>query len=122
MMMPALFRRRKVPRAHRVPGPTAAITLRLATADDAQAIERLAALYDRPIPPGPMLLAVVDGELHAALTLAGDRELMEPFLPTAGLVDLLALRAEQLREQTGRRTAVSRVPRRAPVVRPQARC
>jgi hypothetical protein len=88
----------------RVPGPMAAITLRVATADDAQAIERLAALYDRPIPPDPMLLAVVDGELQAALTLAGDRELMEPYLPTAGLVDLLALRVEQLREETGLRS------------------
>ncbi len=76
------------------------ITLRLAVAEDADAIARLAALYDRPPLTGPTLVAVVDGELQAALTLAGDRELMEPFLPTAGLVDLLAWRAKQLREQT----------------------
>jgi hypothetical protein len=34
--------------------------------------------------------------LQAALTLTGDRELMEPFLPTAELVELLALRAKHL--------------------------
>jgi hypothetical protein len=98
-MVTGLFRRRRVSGAPREPGPTATITLRLATPEDAEAIERLAALYDRPPLTGPTLLAVVDGELQAALTLAGDRELMEPFLPTAGLVDLLAWRAKQLREQ-----------------------
>src|SRR5262245_50694784 len=104
-LMPGLFRRRKVSKAPRAPGEMTTITLRLATAEDAQAIERLAALYDRPVPPDPVLIAVVDGELQAALTLAGDGELMEPFLPTAGLVDLLALRAEQLREETGVRSS-----------------
>jgi hypothetical protein len=98
-MVTRLFRRRQVSGAPRAPGPTAAITLRLATVEDADAIERLAAVYDRAPLTGPTLVAVVDGELQAALTLAGDRELMEPFLPTAGLVDLLASRAKQLREQ-----------------------
>jgi hypothetical protein len=95
------FRRWTAAGAPRAPGPMATITLRLATAEDTQVIERLAALYDRPLPTGQLLLAVVDGELQAALTLGGDRELMEPYLPTAALVDLLALRAKQLREQTG---------------------
>jgi hypothetical protein len=83
----------------RAPGAAATITLRLATAEDAEAVERLAVLYDRPRLSGPVVVAVVDGELQAALTLAGDRELLEPYLPTAGLVDLLALRAKQLRDQ-----------------------
>jgi hypothetical protein len=85
--------------AQRAPGPGASITLRLATGDDDEAIARLAALYDRPLPSSPLLLAEVDGELHAALTLTGARELMEPYLPTAALVELLALRAKQLRDQ-----------------------
>jgi hypothetical protein len=50
-----------------------------------------------------VLLAFVEDELQAALTLAGDRELMEPYLPTAGLGDLLALLAKQLREDSGPR-------------------
>jgi len=91
-----LFRRRTALTVARAPDLMATITLRLADAEDRAALERLAALYDRPALSGPALLALVDGELQAALTLAGDRELMEPYLPTAGLVDLLALRAKQL--------------------------
>lgn len=95
-------RRRRDPlNVARAPGLQAGITLRLALGEDSPAIERLAALYDRPIPEGPLLLAEVDGELRAALTLAGDCELMDPFLPTAALVDLLALRVEHLRAQEG---------------------
>lgn len=106
-----LFRRRQVLGVARAPGRLATITVRLATGEDAQAVARLAALYDRPLPRGPMLLAVVDGELQAALTLADDRELMEPYLPTAGLVDLLALRADQLRDRPRSRFGRYRAPR-----------
>jgi hypothetical protein len=119
-MLSRLFKwRRTLCGGARAPGHTATITLRLATAEDTAALERLAALYDRPLLAGPALLALVDGELQAALTLAGDRELMEPFLPTAGLVDLLALRAQQLREQADLPTARERslVPRTAPTSR-----
>ena len=85
--------------AHRAPGPSARVTLRLATGEDDEAIARLAARYDRPLPSGPLLLAEVDGELQAALALTGAQELMEPYLPTAALVELLALRAKHLRDQ-----------------------
>jgi hypothetical protein len=85
--------------APRAPGPAARVTLRLATGDDDDELARLAALYDRPRPSGPLLLAEVDGELQAALTLTGAQELMEPYLPTAALVELLALRARHLRDQ-----------------------
>src|SRR5215813_8761355 len=97
-----LFRRRKDAAPARAPGLMASITLRLARADDTDSIERLAALYDRAVPSGPMLLGLVDDELQAALTLAGDRELMEPYLPTAALVELLELRAKHIREQSAR--------------------
>jgi hypothetical protein len=60
------------------------ITLRLVTDEDADALARLAALYDRPLASGPLLLAEVDGKLQAALTLTGAQELMEPYLPTGG--------------------------------------
>jgi hypothetical protein len=88
--------------ARRAPGPTARVTLRLATGEDDEAIARLAALYDRPLPSGLLLLAEVDGELQAALTLRGEQELMEPYLPTGALVELLTLRAKHLREKVTR--------------------
>jgi hypothetical protein len=100
-MLWRLLKRRTASSVARAPEMTATITLRLAGAEDTVALERLAALYDRPLLSGPVLLALVDGELQAALTLAGDSELMEPYLPTAALVDLLALRAKQLHEQSG---------------------
>lgn len=87
------------PRVLRAPGVEAKIVLRLSNVDDKRVVERLAALYDQPVPDGPLLLAEVDGELLAALTLAGDQELMEPFLPTAALVELLRLRAKHLATQ-----------------------
>jgi hypothetical protein len=89
----------KIVNAHRAPGPSARVTLRPATDEDDEELARLAALYDRPLPSGPLLLAEVDGELQAALTLTGAQELMEPYLPTAALVELLALRAKHLRDQ-----------------------
>jgi hypothetical protein len=85
--------------AHRAPGLSARVTLRPATGKDDEELARLAALYDRPLPSGPLLVAEVDGELQAALTLTGGQELMEPYLPTAALVELLALRAKHLRDQ-----------------------
>jgi hypothetical protein len=89
----------KMPNAPRAPGPSACVTLRPATGEDDEELARLAALYDRPLPSGPLLLAEVDGELQAALTLPGAQELMEPYFPTAALVELLALRAKHLRDQ-----------------------
>jgi hypothetical protein len=97
-MVALRFRRRRLSVA-RAPGLSATITLRLATTDDAEALERLAALYDRPLVTDPVLLAFVDDELQAALALGDGRELMEPYRPSAALVDLLALRAEHIREQ-----------------------
>jgi hypothetical protein len=73
--------------------------VRIATADDEAQLARLAPLYERPLPSGPLLLAEIDGELQAALTVTGAQELMDPYLPTAALVELLALRAKHLRDQ-----------------------
>src|SRR4029450_678566 len=96
-----LFRRRssgsvKAPRA---PGPGARVTLRLATREDDEGIAHPAALSARSPPSAPLLLADVNGELQAALALTGPQELMDPYLPTAALVELLALRAKHLRGQ-----------------------
>ncbi len=48
-----------------------AIVLRLAGPGDVAALARLAALDSAAVPPGPVLLAEVDGELWAARGLDG---------------------------------------------------
>jgi hypothetical protein len=99
MRLPLVRHRSRSVHARRAPGLAARVTLRLATSADDEGIARLAALYDRRLPSGPLLLAEVDGELQAALTLTSAEELMEPYLPTAALVELLALRVQHLRDQ-----------------------
>jgi hypothetical protein len=73
-----------------------AITLRYGFPDDAQAIARLAALDSAEVPPRPILLAEVAGELRAALSLADGSVVAHPFYSTRTLVDLLGARALQL--------------------------
>ncbi|MEA2308482.1 MAG: hypothetical protein QOG41_1812 [Thermoleophilaceae bacterium] len=73
------------------------VAIRPARRADADAIERLAQLETAERPQGEMLLAERDGEVVAALPLDGGRPLADPFRRTAGAVELLALRARQLR-------------------------
>jgi hypothetical protein len=73
------------------------IAIRPATPDDAAAVERLAALDERPVPAGPLLLGVVDGEVSAAVAIRGGEAVADPFRPTAAVVDLLRHRARDLR-------------------------
>ena len=75
--------------------PEAAVALRLCSVHDDAALERLAQLEGRPLPAGRMVLAEVEGEIVAALPLAGGKPLSDPFRPTAHLLPLLRLRAEQ---------------------------
>jgi hypothetical protein len=77
--------------------PELAVTLRYATPDDDVALARLAALDERPLPTGPILLAEVEGELRAALAVRDGATLANPFFATAGLLQLLIARAAQLR-------------------------
>lgn len=73
---------------------SASITIRPAYADDERALERLAALdsTDRP-PPGPCLLAEVDGELRAVLSLRDGSAVADPFFATAQLLALMRAHA-----------------------------
>ncbi len=66
------------------------ITIRPGYAGDERALIRLAALDSAPgVPPGPLLVAEVDGELSAALSLSDDTSIADPFRPTAEIVALL---------------------------------
>ena len=71
------------------------IVIRRATERDGAAVTRLAAIDSRPVPRGELLLAVVDGQLRAALPLAGGELVANPFKPTEPLAALLRLRAAQ---------------------------
>jgi hypothetical protein len=78
------------------------ITIRPATAEDRGALARLAALDERPLPSGDVLLAFVDGELRAAVPARSGLAMADPFEPTADVVELLRLRAEQEAASSGR--------------------
>lgn len=73
------------------------LVIRLARADDAVAVARLAALDSQREPAGELLLAEVAGELWAALPLDGGTALADPFRAAAAIVELLRVRAGQLR-------------------------
>ena len=72
------------------------ITVRRAVAADRSELERLAALDSANPPRGPALVAEADSRMLAALPLGSGRPIADPFEPTAGVVALLRLRAEQL--------------------------
>jgi hypothetical protein len=72
------------------------VTLRFGTPADRQPLARLAELDSAAPPAQPVLLAEVDGQLRAALSLTGGAVIADPFHPTADLIDLLRARANQL--------------------------
>ena len=79
------------------------VALRLAQPDEDHVVRRLAALDDaRPL-TGQALLAVVDGEAVAALSLSDGRVVANPFLPTEAAVGLLRLRAQDMSVKRPRR-------------------
>ena len=77
------------------------VTVRRSTSGDAGALARLAALDSGSPPRGPALVAEADSRLLAALPLGSGRPIADPFEPTAEIVALLMLRAEQLRDSDG---------------------
>ena len=74
-----------------------AITVRVARAEDAAALVRLAALDSAELPRGAVLLAESDGAPLAALPVSGGSSIADPFQRTLGVVQILELRAAQLR-------------------------
>lgn len=69
------------------------ITIRPGYADDHVALTRLAALDSSAIPVEPLLVAEMDGELSAALSLSNGTSIADPFRPTADIVALLRAHA-----------------------------
>ena len=77
------------------------LTIRHATADDADALRRLAQLDSAREPQGAILLAEVAGEPWAAISLDDHHAVADPFRPTSELVWLLVERARDLRDREG---------------------
>jgi len=75
-----------------------AVLIRPASAADERAIAELAALEERPeLPGGERLIGEIGGRIVAALDVRSGRAVADPFVPTVGVVELLGLRAAQVR-------------------------
>jgi hypothetical protein len=86
------------------------ITIRFAYPDDTPALRDLATLDSKPVPGGPLLVAVVAGELWAAVGITGEGPpIADPFRYTAELVTLLQERAHRLTRRPRRPQATTRV-------------
>src|SRR6476619_5322903 len=74
----------------------ASIELRLARADEDRVRHGLAPLDDAPDLDGEALLALIDGEAIAALSLSDRRVVANPFARTEHAVTLLRIQADHL--------------------------
>jgi hypothetical protein len=88
------------------PLTTPTITIRPAYADDQESLYRLSVVDSAPaVPPGPLLLAEIDGELRAALSLEDGTAIADPFFPTTDLLELLRVHAGAVNRRSRRRRA-----------------
>jgi hypothetical protein len=92
------------------------IAIRRSRPEDAGPIWLLSLLDTRPMPPAPYLVAEIEGELVAAISLATEAVVADPFRRTADAVALLRLRAAQLggESEIGERRTRRRLLRPAP--------
>ena len=75
----------------------APVLIRPASTGDRRAIDRLAALDERELPTGRRLVGELEGRIVAALEIRSGKAIADPFVPTQGIVELLGLRAAQVR-------------------------
>jgi hypothetical protein len=93
------------------------LTVRAATQRDSEAVRLLAALEGASMPRGRVLVAQLGDDVVAALPLEGGGPLADPFRPSAHFVELLQLRARQLRRDGDQRARGSLIPRLRGVLR-----
>ena len=74
---------------------TAPITIRRAHPEE-PGILRIAALDSSRVPIAPLLVAEVDGQVRAALSLEDGKAIADPFHATGDLLDLLRAHAKAL--------------------------
>ena len=87
---------------------SATVTIRPAGERDRAAIAAIAELDSARPPAEPLLVALLDEELLAAISLADATVVANPFRPTLAVVELLVARERQLRTGGVRRWALSR--------------
>jgi hypothetical protein len=85
------------------------VVMRAARGSDGVALARLARLDSKRPPRGDVLVAEVDGVIDAALQLDDGVTFANPFKPTAGLVELLELRARDAKRRRARRGLAERL-------------
>jgi hypothetical protein len=73
------------------------LLIRRAGAADEPALERLAALDERELPGGERLIALLAGQPVAAVEVRSGFTVADPFVATSAIVELLGLRAAQVR-------------------------
>ena len=76
--------------------PQQPVLLRLARVGDDADLADLATLAGVRPTPGQYVVAEIEGRLVAAQALAGGEPMCDPFKPTAHLIPLLRLRADQV--------------------------
>jgi hypothetical protein len=76
-----------------------ALTIRRATPADAFSLRRLAVLDSSSPPTGDVLLAEMDSELWAAVSIDTGASVADPFRPSGDLVELLRFRARRVSGQ-----------------------
>ena len=75
---------------------TAPITIRRAHPEE-PGVLRIAALDSSRVPAAPLLVAEVNGQVRAALSIEDGRWVADPFHPTSDLLELLRVHAEVTR-------------------------
>ena len=78
------------------------IAIRRARDSDTPLLHDLAEVDSAAPLAGPVLVAVVEGRIWAALAIDGERVIADPFLATEPAIELLRLRVAQLRAADGR--------------------
>ena len=76
---------------------TASLTIRHATASDEADLNRLAALDSSRLPSGELIVAELDGNLVAALSMDTGAAIADPFEHTAAIVDSMRAQARASR-------------------------
>ena len=90
-------------------GRETTVALRAANAEDAKTLRELAELDEAPELDGEVLLATIDGEPIAALSLKDGRIVSDPFVATTQAVALLRLRARHLSARLTPRQRLTRL-------------
>jgi hypothetical protein len=91
--------------------PAQSVLLRHATTSDESVLRDLAALDSTTLPAGPFLVAEVEGQAQAALSLSDGTAIADPFVRTAELVELLRAHGAAKASAARRRRGIGRARR-----------